>query len=141
LKLFVIGNNSSNTGPPPGQNWGGFDLFTDNDYVDWAVTSTVGDITLDGSLTQADKNAFIAGWMHDNIISGRRIADLASYKKGDLNKDGMTNIFDLAIMQNALTGGGLSAITAAQLAGVPEPAAGILFGLGITLLGGSRRRR
>lgn len=139
LKLFVIGNNSADSGPPPGQNWGAFSLFADNDYVDWAVTSTAGDIDLDGDLDQNDKNAFVAGWMHDNVIGGLRIADLASYKKGDLNKDGRTDIFDLALMQNALTLGGLATITAAELAGVPEPAAAVLFSVGA--VGVFRRRR
>jgi hypothetical protein len=141
LKLFVIGNNSSNLGPPVGQNWGDFDLFTDNDYVSWAYTGVLGDVDNDGDLDQDDKDDFIAGWMTKNVVGGLQLADLASLKKGDLNLDGATNISDLAIMQNALAGGGLSAITAQDLAGVPEPAAGVLFILGAGLHCRRRRKR
>lgn len=139
LKMFVIGDNSFDSGPPAGQDWGDFNLLTDNDYVAWAYTGEPGDVNNDGVLNDSDKTDFISGWMYENVVGGLRLGDLASLKKGDLNFDGITNIFDLALMQNALTDNGLSAITAAELAGVPEPATLALFVVGTALL--CRRNR
>ena len=100
-----------------------------------------GDVTNDGVLNQADKNAFIAGWMDQRLVNGFQLGDMVSRGQGDLNLDGITNINDLLILQNALTGAGIGAITTADLQGaVPEPSTALLIavaGVGIRLL---RRR-
>jgi hypothetical protein len=94
-----------------------------------------------GSLTQADKDAFIAGWMDRRVVNEIQIPDLVSFGQGDLNLDGITNIQDLVLMQAAISGSGsgMSPITAAELAGVPEPTGAAILALAIvpTLL---RRR-
>ena len=47
---------------------------------------------------------------------------MLSRSQGDLNLDGITNIQDLLLIQNALSGAGVGTITADELRGVPEPA-------------------
>lgn len=124
LSMFVIGDNSSNEGPPAGQNWGAFDFATENAYAAFALTGVAGDIDNNGVLEPDDVSDFIDGWRYEKRVNGVRIGDLESYSKGDLNLDGITNIFDLNMMQAALRDQGMAAITAAQLAGgitVPEP--------------------
>jgi hypothetical protein len=137
LEMFVMGTS---TGPPP-VNYGGFDFATDNDYADFILTGVPGDVNSSGSLTQADKDAFISGWMDRRVVNGIQIPDLVSFGQGDLNLDGITNIQDLVLMQAAISGSGsgMSPITAAELAGVPEPTGAALLALAIvpTLL---RRR-
>jgi hypothetical protein len=126
LKMFVIGTSTS-ASPV---NYGTFNLAVDNDFVASPVTgikTVAGDVTNDGVLNQADKDAFIGGWMDRRIVGGFQIGDMASRAQGDLNLDGITNIQDLLLFQNALSGAGLGAINPADLHGaVPEPSAGLL---------------
>lgn len=123
LKMFVMGVSDA----PDSVDWGVFNVATDNDFIADVLTGVAGDLTNDGVLNQADKNAFIAGWLDERIVGGVRVADLASYKQGDINFDGITDIADLAIFQGALSGAGIGAITAAELQGVPEPSTALLL--------------
>ena len=126
LKMFVIGTSTSTTPV----NYGTFSLAVDNQYVASPISGIkgiAGDVTNDGVLNQADKDAFIAGWMDRRLVNGIQIGDMASRAQGDLNLDGITNISDLLLLQNALPGAGLGAITAAELSGVPEPATAVLL--------------
>ena len=59
--------------------------------------------------------------MKKRLVNGIQIGDMTSRGQGDLNLDGITNIQDLLLLQNALIGAGLGTITSAELAGVPEP--------------------
>jgi hypothetical protein len=132
LKLFVIGQAPLCTAPNctpdrAAANWGAFNFATDNEYADFKLTGVPGDLNHSGSLTQADKDAFIAGWMDRKVINGTQIGDLSTFENGDLNFDGITDIFDLAIMQSALPGAGLGGITANDLLGVPEPASVVIL--------------
>jgi hypothetical protein len=142
LKLFVIGTSTS----PTPVNYGGFNLATDNQFVASTVTGikgVAGDVTNDGLLTQADKNAFIAGWMDRRIVNGFQIGDMLSRSQGDLNLDGITDIHDLVVFQGVLSGAGLGAITAAELRGVPEPSTAAMImiaALGARFVGCWRRR-
>ncbi|MCA9188109.1 MAG: PEP-CTERM sorting domain-containing protein [Pirellulaceae bacterium] len=123
LRMSVIGDNSSDVGPPPGQNYGPFNFAIDNEFAAAQLANLVahpGDINLDGVLNNLDKNAFIAGWLHENRINGVRVGDLTTLAAGDLNFDGVTNLGDLALMQSALAAQGIAGITPAQLA-TPEP--------------------
>lgn len=145
LKLFVIGTSTSATPV----NYGSFNLAVDNEFVASTITGikgVAGDVTNDGILNQADKDAFIAGWMDRRLINGIQIGDMVSRGQGDLNLDGITNIHDLLIFQNALSSAGLGAITAAELAAgsVPEPTTAILIVFAAVtspLFRCSRRRR
>jgi trimeric autotransporter adhesin len=137
LRMYVFGTNTS------AFDYGTFNLATDNAYVSSTVTGlkgVAGDVTNDGFLTQADKDAFIAGWLHKRLVNGVQIGDLTSHGQGDLNLDGITNILDLALMQQALSGSGLGTISAADLSAVPEPAAFTLLTLAVMAWQCRRRR-
>jgi len=120
LKMFVVGTSTSQTPV----NYGSFNLAVDNQFVASTITGikgTAGDVTNDGLLNQADKDAFIAGWLHRRLVNGIQIGDMVSRGQGDLNLDGITNIQDLLLIQNALSGAGVGTISAQDLLGVPEP--------------------
>jgi hypothetical protein len=119
----------------PPADFGPFNFATDNDFADFILTGVPGDLNHSGSLTQADKNAFISGWLNRKTVNDIQVGDLQTFGLGDLNFDGITNIFDLALMQSALSGAGMSGITEAELlrGSVPEPST--LFLLLVTVLG------
>ena len=137
--MFVVGTSTSSTPV----NYGTFNFATDNAFAASPISGlkgVAGDVTNNGIFDPADKNAFIAGWLHKQVVNGVQIGDMASHAQGDLNLDGITNIQDLLLMQNALTGAGLGAITAAELSGVPEPATALLAALAMLPLAIGRRR-
>jgi hypothetical protein len=55
---------------------------------------------------------------------------LLSRSQGDLSLDGIINLHDLVVLQNALPAAGLAAITAAEMQAVPEPGTSMLLLLG-----------
>ena len=118
LRMFVLGTTNN------GLNYGSFNFAVDNAFAASPISGikgVAGDVTNDGVLNQSDKNAFIAGWGDTRLVNGLQIADMQSRSQGDLNLDGITNIKDLLLLQNALIGAGIGTITAADLGGVPEP--------------------
>jgi len=129
MTMFVIGDNSSDVGPPPGQDYGEFNFASDNGFAAFTLSGVAGDVDNNGVLEAADRDAFITGWMRENLVNNVRVGDLNTLGNGDLNFDGITDISDLALMQAALPIAGLDAITAAELNGtaVPEPSAGLLL--------------
>lgn len=121
LRMFVLGRNDNDF------NYGSFNFATDNAFAASTVSGikgVAGDVSNNGSLGPEDKTAFIAGWMQKRIVNGVQIGDLTSRSQGDLNLDGITNIRDLLLLQNALIGAGLGTITADEL--VPEPTTALL---------------
>jgi MYXO-CTERM domain-containing protein len=68
---------------------------------------------------------------------------LETLGKGDLNFDGVTDVFDLALMQQALAAAGVATIASSDLLGVavPEPTCGWLAAAALTTAAGRRRRR
>jgi hypothetical protein len=125
LRFFVLGANDN------GFNYGTFNFAVDNAYAASTVSGikgVAGDVTNDGVLNAADKTAFVNGWMDRRLVNGVQIGDMTSRGQGDLTLDGITNIQDLLIFQNALSGAGIGALTAADFAGVPEPST---FGLAV----------
>jgi hypothetical protein len=139
LKMFVIGTSTATTPT----NYGGFNIATDNDFIASPVSglkNVAGDVNNDGSLNQADKDAFITGWMDRRVVGGFQIGDLTSRLQGDFNFDGITNINDLLVFQNALSSAGIGALTAADLGIVPEPASAVLLIVAAMALFSGRRR-
>lgn len=119
LEMFVMGKT-----PPPSEiDYGTFDFGAENDFAATQVSGVLGDVTNNGTFNSSDKAAFIAGWMDRRLVGGIQVGDMVSLGQGDLNFDGITDIKDLLIMQSALAGAGMGAITAAELQGatVPEP--------------------
>jgi PEP-CTERM motif len=114
--------------------------------------SVTGDVNLDGvisgngtgSAATDDVTAFVQGW---NWQQGQ--PNVESWKKGDLNLDGMTNVSDFFLMRNALStaglGAGVTALTSffggGSGGGVPEPTTLVLLAAGAFLAGGIGRRR
>lgn len=135
LKMFVFGTSDA----PGSVNYGTFSLDPDNDFAAFKLTGIPGDINGSGGFTSADVTAFLAGWRFDNRLNGVRIGDLNSFGKGDLNLDGITDIKDLAIIQNLLPAAGLPLIDASQL-GIPEPASVGLFLLAGAVVAHAARR-
>jgi hypothetical protein len=126
MRMFVMGTTTT----PAHVNYGTFNFAVDNAYAASPVSGlkgVAGDVTNNGVFDAADKTAFIAGWLSKHVVNGVQIGDLASHAQGDLNLDGITNIQDLLLMQNALTGAGMGTITAAELGGVPEPSTCVLL--------------
>lgn len=104
--------------------------------------SVMGDINLDGIVSGTgtgawasdDVTAFVQGWLYEQAQ-----ADILTWKKGDLNQDGITDLADFALLRTAL-GGTIATADLQQLLGgtgvgaVPEPGSlllmlGILSGL------------
>ncbi len=140
LRMFVMGKSTTSTP----YDYGAFNFAVDNAYAASPITGIkgiAGDVTNNGSLGPEDKTAFIAGWMQKRLVNGIQIADLTSRSQGDLNLDGITNIQDLLLLQNALIGAGMGTITSADLFGVPEPSTVILAMLAVTSLARCRRSR
>ena len=136
IKMYVFGDNEAGTPGDlsDGEDWGEFDLFADNEWIANEIATTVpggvlepGDVTKDGNIDGADVNAFIAGWLSRNVQTGahgtQAVGDWLTWDNGDMNHDGVTDLGDLFIMNQALAGVGAGQITAAMLNGsaVPEP--------------------
>ena len=139
LKLFVMGTSTSSTPV----DYGTFSFPADNAFAASPVSGLKGipgDVTNNGVFDAADKTAFIAGWLQKHVVNGVQIGDMASHAQGDLNLDGITNIQDLLLMQNALTGAGMGTITAADLSGVPEPSTFVLMLLAMMAMPRRRSR-
>jgi hypothetical protein len=95
--------------------------------------SIIGDVNLDGivsgdgmgSATIDDVAAFVAGWKYNNGL-GR--GTITSWKNGDMNRDGKTDVMDFLRLRGALNGQIAPAAMAALFGGsaVPEPSALLL---------------
>jgi hypothetical protein len=139
LRMQVFGTSTS-ASP---FNYGTFNFAVDNAFAASPISGikgVAGDVNNNGVLDPGDKTDFIDGWMTKRLVGDEQIqiGDMTSRSDGDLNLDGITNIQDLLLLQNALIGAGMSTITAAELAGVPEPSTAILAALALLSL--TRRR-
>lgn len=104
-----------------------------------------GDVNLDGvvsgdgtgDIATDDIAAFVDGWLWSQAEG-----DINSWKRGDLNIDGRTDLADFALMRQALGGAGAGSLEALLgVTAVPEPSVSILiFSAWICLWIPSRRR-
>jgi hypothetical protein len=114
---------------------------TDADTLVHSVLATLdGDATLDGSV---DFNDLVKLAQHYNIEDGNR-----SWAEGDFSHDGNVDFNDLVRLaqhynMSAVDGSGFSQEFQAAMAAaeVPEPSAGVVLLLGISICAGMRRAR
>jgi len=105
-------------------------------YTADAVRVTIakpGDITLDGSVTEADLSAIAAAWR----TGGH------TWATGDVNGDGVVDPLDLDVLRGSWdVGGGSASFDAAVEAAfaVPEPGTVVVLGVGIGLMLARRGR-
>jgi hypothetical protein len=147
LQMYVYGNNQSQGG----QNYGTFDLFADNEWIQNAIDShpmlqgtlTPGDVNKDGAVNgngtgpveSDDVSAFVAGWGSRNILQGVHntiaVGDWLTWENGDLNHDGITGFADWFILRaNHPTPASLNlAALRAGSPSVPEPASLVMAAL------------
>jgi hypothetical protein len=110
--------------------------------------SIIGDVNLDGivsgdgmgAATVDDVAAFVAGWKYNNGL-GR--GTITSWKNGDMNRDGKTDVVDFLRLRGALNGEISPTAMAALFGGsaVPEPSALLLAILACSAASFSAARR
>ena len=155
IEMYVFGDNSSVSTSPAGQDYGTFNLFTDNDWIAAELAANhpgvsgapiPGDVDLDGDVDDDDISDFIDGWRMEKRFQGAHgsstAGDFETWTWGDSNLDGVVNFSDWALLRaNHPMGEGLN--LAQLLAGrsVPEPMSFCLMAIGLGgLVAGSRRR-
>ena len=153
LKMYVFGDNSSDPLSPPGQDYGTFNLFSDNDWIASQIALIPnggilrpGDVNRDGSVNQADVTAFASGWKKEKRLKGSLnsivVGDWETWSWGDLNLDGVVDLHDALILDQQLSpgsGGGLD-LAAVINGSVPEPASLVLAWIGFIGMAWRRRR-
>jgi len=116
-----------------------------NGWLNLDRYSRIGDVNLDGvvsgdgtgSWATDDVTALVDGWGWDQDD-----ADIISWKKGDLNQDGITDLLDFVELRSQLPGATAASLNLQQLLSgnhgstvVPEPSSIAILGLtGATLL-------
>ncbi len=108
--------------------------------------SIMGDVNLDGVVMgngtgpaiSDDVTAFVAGW---NYNKGTGIGTVTSWKNGDLNRDGRTDVADFLKLRSGLNGPISSAVVAALFGSgnMPEPSTAMLAMLAASLMAVTRR--
>ena len=140
LELFVVGDvrgpNPTNGNQVESFN-ASFDFSTDHTLAVGTLSGVLGDFDGQNGLDEADRQAFIAGWNSVNLVNGQTVGDLGTYATGDINFDGVNDLRDVALFQQALAGTALAPITQADLIGVPEPTG--VVSLALLLAVGLRR--
>jgi autotransporter-associated beta strand protein len=136
-------------------NQGGSPLYTSTNLFDGLAPGAgdvlvkytyYGDANLDGSVNSADYALIDNGY-----LSQRTSSRLSGWYNGDFNYDGVINGSDYTLIDNAFNQQGASLATqiasaTSQIAGsgassaVPEPASGLILGLGAIGLLGRRRK-
>jgi hypothetical protein len=152
LKMYVFGDNSSDPLSPPGQDYGTFNLFSDNDWIASQIALIPsgilkpGDVNRDGSVNQSDVTAFASGWKKEKRLKGSlntiMVGDWETWGWGDLNLDGVVDLHDALILDQQLSPGSGSGLDLAAVirGSVPEPATLMLVCVGFLAMAFRRRR-
>lgn len=109
--------------------------------------SIMGDVNLDGVVSgngtgpasSDDITAFVNGWSYEQAIG-----DINSWKKGDLNLDGRTDVADFLLFRGTVAGTASGTALSKLLhvsTGVPEPGAAVLIVAGLLGLASWARPR
>lgn len=141
LKMFAIGFNSA-------ADYGEFLVQRDDDYAAFFQPSNPVDLTGDNQITLADASVFASNWLYANTLHWTQqnipktlvVGDLTSRMKGDFNFDGVVNLKDWALLNDANPGVGAAAMALIQ-GNVPEPNTFCLAGIAAVAVAGFRRRR
>jgi hypothetical protein len=107
--------------------------------------SVTGDVNLDGVATggivndvaNGDLGILLQNWGYQQPV-----ANVMSWKRGDLNQDGRVGLADFALLRQSIGGTISDVAVASLLAGlsIPEPSSAFLAALAAATLGGARRR-
>jgi hypothetical protein len=124
---------------------GKFNVSTDNWYAADILTGVAGDVDQSGAFGQDDIDDFVAGWLTEKRVNNIIVGDVTTILNGDLNFDGITNLLDLDLLRDAITGAGSGGasfdLSGLNALGVPEPATGLLSVSALGLWMMCRRRR
>lgn len=148
IEVYVYGDSSGDLGPPKGQDYGAFNLATDNAYIA-DLDLLPGDLNLDGVVSgdgtgpasSDDVTAFVDGWLSVRVVDGIQIGwDLLAWQRGDMNFDATTDLLDWSILRANHPNG--PALDLPALLAIPEPSSLALLAAGGMLLAlVSRRQR
>ena len=150
LELYVFGDNSDSGG----QDYGTFDLFSDNEWIVNEISKSPlngtllpGDVNRDGSVTIAgDVSAFVDGWLREKKLQGAHnevtAGDWETWGWGDMNHDGIVDLDDWGIVNSASPAVGAAILSALSSVSVPEPSCvAMLTVAGLIGMGYARRVR
>jgi len=151
LELYVFGDNSTVPTFPSGQDYGTFNLFSDNNWIAGQIAAipggvlNMGDINRDGSVDSGDVAALVNNWGKEKRLKGSdvelNVGDWETWGWGDLNTDGLVDLDDAILLNNSLLSAGQGALNFDLLTAVPEPTSLVLGLLGWTALCVTRGRQ
>ncbi|WP_228714691.1 hypothetical protein [Posidoniimonas corsicana] len=154
LEMFVMGLNDNDNVAGGGDNslndWGEWHLPRDNGYAQAFAPAVDGDLDGDGLVTTSDASLFAENWLSekrlesvdpfDGVVSGRLVGDLETRALGDFNYNGVVDLEDWAILNNANPAAGVAALRLISGGTAPEPATTGLLTLALVTAGQCRRR-
>lgn len=140
LKMFVMGfNDDDNVGNGTVNvinDYGEFIVQRDNGYIALMGPTVDGDLNGDDMVTLADATLFAGNWLSEKVLSGtdpssgamlsRFVGDLETRALGDFDYNGIVDLEDWAILNNANPTAGAAALRLISGAVIPEPSSLLL---------------
>ena len=136
LEMFVMGFTRNSDGSL--LDYGVFDFATDNDYAVEFGPSNPLDLVGNNGVDMADVVEFVNNWQFSKTINGSLVGDLETVAKGDFNYDGVVDIGDWQLLNQANPALGATALSMIQA--IPEPCGIALAMLGCVLATARRQR-